>query len=124
MIKAEYRRTRYNGRLIAKHRVIFFEHHGWWPDEIDHIDGDRYNNAIENLRAVTHTENTRNAKLRKDSTTKIKGVSWHQASNKWRVQVRANKIHVCDKYIDDLELAELVAIEAREKYHGKFARHK
>ena len=123
MIKAEYRRTRMNGKLVSLHRAIFFNYHGWWPDEVDHIDGNRYNNDINNLRAATRKQNTQNAKLRKDNVVGIKGISWHKASKKWRIQVRANKLVVCDKYVNDLELAELVAIEARNKYHGEFARH-
>jgi len=123
MIKAEYRRTRINGKLMSLHRVIFFNHYGWCPDEVDHIDGNRYNNDISNLRPATREENTQNAKLRKDNVIGIKGISWHKASKKWRVQVRAYKSVVCDEYVNDLELAELIAVEARDKYHKEFARH-
>jgi hypothetical protein len=107
------------------HRVIFMMHHGWVADEIDHkIDiSNIKDNRIENLRAATHGQNSHNAKLPKNNTSGIKGVSWSNTSKKWYVQVVCSKVHVVKRYFDDIELAELVAIEARNKFHGEFARH-
>jgi hypothetical protein len=53
----------------------------------------------------------------------VKGVNWNKSNKQWRVRVQVNKkrIHIGD--FKDLELAELVAIEARNKYHGNFAKH-
>ncbi len=47
-------------RGLLAHRIIFFMHHGIWPESVDHIDGNRANNRVENLRACTHAENMRN----------------------------------------------------------------
>ena len=112
------------GRKYKNHRIIFFMHHGYVPDEVDHIDGNTLNNKIENLRAANHAENMFNKKSYVNSTSGIKGVSWHKAAKKWYVQIRSNQKHLFQGLFNDLELAELVAIEARNKYHGKFARHK
>lgn len=119
-----YRIVQLNGRKYKAHRIIFFMHHGYVPEEIDHIDGDPSNNKVENLRAATHTQNMFNKKTYVNSISGVKGVSWHKAAKKWYVQIRSNQKHLFQGLFNDLELAELVAIEARNKYHGQFARHK
>jgi hypothetical protein len=118
-----YRQITINGVLYRTHRLIWLFHHGFLPDFIDHINGNKLDNRIENLRPASKTENNRNAKLRQDSKSQVKGVSWSKEVKKWRVQVWA-----CGKQRDfgcyeDIEFAELVAIEARNKYHGEFANH-
>ena len=47
-------------KLRMKHRLIWFLSYGKLPDEIDHIDGNRSNNALNNLRSVTRQENLAN----------------------------------------------------------------
>jgi hypothetical protein len=42
-----------NKSSIAEHRIIFLMHHGYLPEQVDHIDNDRTNNRIENLRKAT-----------------------------------------------------------------------
>jgi hypothetical protein len=122
--KKGYWDVRVNGKLIKAHRIIWFLHNGTWPiGDIDHIDGDKNNNQIENLRDVTRSENNRNRNIITEYKSKLKNVSFHKKTSKWRVRIGLGwkEIH-CGVY-DDLELAELVAYEAREKYHGIYARH-
>ncbi|MGL5583710.1 MAG: HNH endonuclease signature motif containing protein [Cetobacterium sp.] len=52
-----YSRVWCRGSLRMKHRLLYFLYHGELPLEIDHIDRDRSNNSIHNLRSVTRTEN-------------------------------------------------------------------
>jgi len=120
----DYMAVGIHGRKYKNHRIIFFMHHGYIPDEIDHIDGNTLNNKIENLREATHAQNMANKKQYVNSLSGVKGVSWHKAAKKWYVQIRSNQKHLFQGLFNDLELAELVAIEARNKYHGQFARHK
>lgn len=105
------------------HRVIFLMHHGYLPKQVDHKNNIVSDNRIENLREATHAENVRNCKIKCTNTSGVKGVFWSKRSGKWRVQICVNRKKKHLGYYDDLELAELVAIEAREKYHGEFARH-
>jgi len=114
--------TRVNGLNIAEHRLIFLMHNGYLPEEVDHIDGDRTNNKIKNLRAATALTNAQNAGIRKDNTSGVKGVNWNKTNNCWQVRVQANNKRILIGNFKDLELAELVSIEARNKYHGQFAR--
>lgn len=49
---------------LKAHRVAWFLHHGYWPKNvIDHINGNRHDNRIENLRDVSHQENIQNISL-------------------------------------------------------------
>ena len=115
--------TRWQRKSWYVHRLIFLMHHGWLPVEVDHIDLDKTNNRIENLRASTSSENKFNAPIRSHNSSGIKNVSWHKRNKKWRVDIRENgAVHSIGMF-DDLEFAELVAVESRAKYHGKFARH-
>ena len=104
------------------HRLIFLYHHGYLPKEIDHIDCNPLNNKIENLRPVTHSQNCQNTKIRVNNKSGVKCVDWVKKDKAWRVRLRVNGVRLSFGYYKDLELAELVADEARSKYHGEFAR--
>ena len=69
------------------------------------------------------TKNGKNRKTPKNNTSGVKGVSWHKRSKKWVVSIGVNWKRKALGYFDDLDLAELVSIEARNKYHGEFANH-
>ena len=119
--KRPYARVRVNQKAYGVHVVIFALHHGYIPETVDHVNGNPLDNRIENLRAATQQQNLWNQ--RRNSTTGIKNVSWHKFSGKWQVRIRALGKRICLGLFDDIELAELVAIEARNKYHGEFANH-
>lgn len=105
------------------HRIVFLLHHKYFPECVDHIDCDPSNNKIENLRAATRTQNQYNRRTNRNTRSGVKGVSWHPQLQKWNVRLWLNGKTTHFGVFEDIELAELVAIEAREKYHGKFARH-
>ena len=121
--KNGYRQLSINKKVYFAHRIIFLMHHGYLPKEIDHIDGNPLNNSIANLREVTHSQNQWNHKLRSDNKTGIKGVTWSKTKNKWKVQISFNSKNKHIAYSKDLELAGLIAMEARNKYHKEFANH-
>ena len=112
-----------NRKQYNAHRLIFLMHHGYLPPIIDHIDGDRGNDRIENLRPATHRQNLQNMKLRPTNKSGFKNVSWVSDRKKWLVQLSINGKQTNIGRFDDLEFANLVATEAREKFHGAFARH-
>ena len=105
------------------HRLVFLFHHGYLPVFIDHIDHDKTNNKIENLRAANSHQNGWNTLTRVDNKSGIKNVHWYEPNKKWVVTMKINKKTIYFGSFDVLELAELVAYEARLKYHGQFACH-
>ena len=118
-----YFQTQVNGKLYLNHRLIFLMHHGYLPQYLDHIDGNTLNNKIENLRAATLTQNQYNRKLNKNNSSGVKGVWWRKDIKKWRVSFKINGKEKSFGVFDNLELAEIVAQEARTKYHGAFVNH-
>lgn len=121
--KLGYIHIQYQRRIYKAHRLVYLMFNGHMPKMLDHIDGDRLNNRIENLRLATPLQNAQNARKRTDNTSGVKNVSYHKRIKKWSVSLSVNRKIRHFGYFDDLELAELVALSAREKYHGAFARH-
>lgn len=124
-----YERVSVDRSIQSLHRMIYLWHHGYLPKIIDHIDGNRLNNKIENLREVTQQQNCLNSKLKSTSKSLYKNV-FLQSSPKngewkrnWVVSLRVDGKRKYIGSFEDLELADLVATEARDKYHGKYAKH-
>ena len=116
-----YRRVGTGGKYYTEHALVYLMHHGYIPAEIDHINGIRDDNRIENLRAVTRSQNQYNKGKCRNNTSGHRGVSWHKATGKWFVRISLNNRNKSMGYYDDLELAALIAEEARLKYYGQYA---
>lgn len=110
-------------KAYREHRLIFLYHHGYIPEVLDHINGKRDDNRIENLREATYSQNGQNRVKQKNNTSGHRGVSFHRPMDKWRVQLNINGKNIHFGYYEDLELACLVSDEARSLYHGEFARY-
>lgn len=87
-----------NGKKYRQlvHRVVYALHHNNWPPLIDHIDRDRTNNHIENLRPASKKLNAINSKRNKDNKSGFRGVSWNKLSNRWEAYIKNDngKIHL------------------------------
>lgn len=111
------------GKKYAAHRVIFGIYHGYIPDYIDHINGDRYDNRIENLREATPSNNNANTKLRKDNSSGVKGVSFHKASGLWRAEIAVSGKRLQLGYFKSIDDAKNAISSKRTELHGEFANH-
>ena len=112
-----------DGKSYSIHKVIFCMHHGWMPPIVDHINLICDDHRIENLRAATHVTNNYNKRVQSNNKIGLKNISWHKQNKKYFVQLTQNRKKIVSIFVEDLELAELVAIEARNKFHGEFANH-
>lgn len=105
---------------IMVHRLIFLWHHGHLPKFIDHKNGDRSDNRIENLRPATIFENARNRGLAKNNTTGVTGVKIDHS--KYRAAINVNKKRISLGTYKTLEQATEARKAAELKYFGEFAR--
>jgi hypothetical protein len=118
-----YYTTKINKKSYLIHRLIYLWHHGNLPQFLDHIDLNKGNNKIENLREATKSQNALNRKLLKNNTSGHKNVIFNKKSKKWLVRLTINGKDKDFGYYKNLELAGLVAEEARNITHKEFARH-
>lgn len=79
------------GQKFRAHRVMWLMYYYEWPiGEIDHIDGNRKNNIISNLRDVSAIVNRRNARMFSHNTSGVNGVYWNAKIRKWCAQIKIN----------------------------------
>lgn len=116
-----YLRGFLDGKRLYAHRVVFAHFHGYWPDHADHINGDRSDNRVRNLRAATARQNRHNSKAI-GGCSPFKGVKIEKRTGKWVSAIMANgkKRHIgtFDSEID----AALAYNAAAQEIHGDYAR--
>lgn len=102
------------------HRLAWAYYHGEWPQgEIDHINHDRSDNRIANLRIVDRAENCRNASLSKNNKSGVCGVFWDKKVGKWHAYIRKNGVqHNLGFYS-----CKQAAIAARKAAEGELGFH-
>lgn len=90
--KTGYRQLMIDGKTMLAHRVAWAIVHGAWPDgDIDHINGERSDNRICNLRLATRSQNLQNIrKIRGDNRCGVTGVFFNAKHNKWQAQITSN----------------------------------
>lgn len=106
----------------AEHRLIWAWHYGRYPEmDIDHIDRNRANNRIENLRLATRSRNNQNSTKRAATSSRYKGVSWSKVAKKWHAYLNTEEgrmylgIHVKEE-----DAARAYDTAAKEHF-GEFA---
>lgn len=125
LAKNGYWVIRINNTLYKSHRVIFAMVHKRWPKlYVDHVDGNRSNNRVCNLREATRSQNMHNVKLRCDNKTGVKGIAWEADRNKYVAYVSIRGCIKFKKRFSSLESAISARRKAAKKLHGEFVRHK
>ena len=109
-----------HGAAYKAHRLAWLLTHGVWPNnQIDHVNGIRDDNRIENLRDVTNQQNQHySTKVPKHSTSGVRGVSWHKTKKKWCAHIILSGKFIHLGTFDTKESAHESYISARIKLHG------
>lgn len=114
----KYKRVCIDGVSYGWHRIAYKIYHGDFDEslQIDHINGVENGDGIENLRAVTHSENQKNQKRRKTNTSGHNGVSWNKEKKSWNAYLMVNFFKKNLGYFKDIEDAVKARAEANVKY--------
>ena len=108
-----YRKLHYDGQSLYGHRIAWILSNGPIPPkmEIDHINGNRADNRLENLRVVSVSENQLNTHRSRSS---LHGISWNNAMQKWKVVLTKNGKQHYFGYFINLSDAKAKAKAAKE----------
>lgn len=110
-----------DGQMCAGHRLAWLYVHGRWPaDQLDHINGNRADNRIANLRESSQAENCGNVARHRDNRSGYKGV--FSARDKWAAQICRNGVKRHLGVFDSPEAAHKAYCAAALETFGQFAR--
>lgn len=120
-IKSGYPSGAIAKKYIAAHRAAWCLHYGHWPEGfIDHINGDRSDNRIENLRLVDNQTNCKNQKLRRTNKSGVMGVRWHATKRRWDVSIGSRFVGSSTDKAEAIAMRR--AAEVTEGYHPTHGR--
>lgn len=109
--------SRVNGKLVKMHIFIGYKYH-------DHINHNKKDNRVENLRPCTHKQNDWNQPIQINNTSGYIGVCWNKSNQKWFARIKVNGK---EKYLGNYtnkEDAIKARLKAENEYYGKFAPQK
>lgn len=117
--RAGYLCLRIDGRTYLAHRLAWLFAHSHWPaNHIDHIDGDRANNRLSNLRDVPRTVNMQNMRRAPSSGTSGHfGATYNKLAKKWIAQIRVGGRNKALGYFDTPEKASAAYVKAKRELH-------
>ena len=119
-----YIHIRVKGTKLLAHRIAWFLTYGVVPDHIDHINGDKTDNRLANLRSCTAAENAGNTRrLRGDNTSGCRGVSWFKPNQKWGATIQHKRVSRFLGLFDTFEEAVDARRQAELDVYGEFAPH-
>lgn len=109
-----YRIIKINQRQYPAHRLAWLLTTGRWPvADIDHIDGNKSNNRLSNLREASRSQNNWN-------TIPVRGYSWDQESRKFKSKICVDRRCIFLGRFDSEDAARSAYHAAKERYHGEF----
>lgn len=108
-------------RAYLVHRIIWLMFIGSWPkNEIDHINRNKQDNRIENLREATHSENSLNRGIGRNNSSGHKGVSRTRSTGKWRAYATVSGVGKFLGEFNTPDEAGTAYVEYVKKMHGEF----
>lgn len=114
-----YLRITVLGRSYYAHRLAWMYVHGAFPDcQIDHINGNRGDNRLGNLRAATSAENVQNkTKAQSNSASGVLGVSWHKHGKKWQSHIAKDGKRLFLGLFETIDAAQQAYLSAKRRIH-------
>ena len=115
----------FSGNKYLAHRIAFLCEKGEMPsDEVDHIDGNRANNAFSNLRIVSRVTNSQNCRLTSRNKSGVNGVMFDPSRGTWRATIKTPEKRIFLGRFKTIEEAAAARAEADIEYnfserHGK-----
>lgn len=115
-----YIRMQVDGVSYQAHRLAWLYVYGYWPQcDLDHINNERNDNRITNLRLASRSQNLANSRTKRNG---LKGVYFHKKSQTWHARIQINYHKISLGYYDTEQEAHHAYCIAAQKYHGQFAR--
>jgi len=109
-----------DGHRYFAHRIVWLMCTGRWPTgQIDHINGDRTDNRLDNLREVSNQVNGQNKRIpKRGNTSGLLGVSWMTQAGKWRAQIKTEAGMLYLGLFTDKFVAHEAYLTAKKVYHA------
>lgn len=118
-----YRAIRVLSGVYKAHRLAWFYCHGEWPRFfIDHANGDKTDNRLENLRECSRRQNMANSRVRRDSRSGLKGVFASKCGKFWKARIWESGVLTDLGRFQTKEQAHAAYFLAAQRMFGEFAR--
>ena len=121
LLKTGYRSIHVSGRRFQEHRLVFLYHFGYMPKQIDHINGIKDDNRIENLRKANHSLNQMNTSPRASGSGE-RGVRFRADRNKWIARIYKNGKEIRIGSFSTKEEAASAYKRVADEMYGDFVR--
>jgi hypothetical protein len=115
--KNGYVRMHIDGHLYYLHRLAWFYEHNEWPVAIDHIDGNKINNKISNLRSATYGQNLQNRSKVTNAKSGFRGAYFHPKTKNWQSKIMLNGKVKSLGYYKTPEEAHQAYVDGKKKFH-------
>lgn len=117
-----YRQIGFKGVLYKAHRLAWFIYYNEQPPKvIDHINGDKTDNRIVNLRKCTYSQNNMNSKINSRNKSGTTGVSFNKNSGKWQSNIHVGKKNTYLGIFDNINDAIKARKDAEKKHYKEFS---
>lgn len=113
-----YLGMKFKGRNYLVHRVIWLLIHGEWPTaDVDHIDGNRSNNALANLRDVPRAMNSQNVRRARVNNLESGLLGATKRGRKWQASIGVDGMRKYLGVFETPQLAHQAYVNAKRALH-------